>query len=638
VVKNKGLIFIETKEEVDLYLDYLDDNTVVEVVSLLPEERATLDSADVKYKNCSEYFNLNSHIETSKKCRKIIEHIRPLILALYQDRVVDAFERTALYYFKFYLTYLISQISIIHNAFVSIRPDYLLVLPFGSISGLDAQLKNDGGLLNAIVEQYALDNDIEIVYLASNSKGHKKNKTKKNSLVEMLAFEVSLFMYRMIPKSVNVIGAPYDTIGMPNLLTKVSKKYTKTLIVYYSTTSKTIKNRVFDQLKGESLTFYSLKAYIPKMKRNVLYNNINKCVELVCIKVNKKNNDFVFKNVSLNKLLTPYIENGLKIKMNDLCHNIWALNRIFRVKKPSVIFAQHSLGLSSAFGEMCLSEKIPSMLIPHGSFVPQTGEVPEYEWREHARTLFETSYKFVAIQTPIAKKYYDNQCIKLGAVKMSKPINTGPLLFANQDRMHYSDNLIFKGPHNKKILLHAGTPKSFTGFRPFIYETIDEYVNNINDIIKAVDLLPDVYLIIRFREVYGLSLNAFENLLCDSINYEICSDGVFLDYLLSSDLTISYSSTAIEESLKNNIPVLQYDSDDKYMHIESMIIDENKGFKPYPIYYCTDKSSLYFSLKLIFENLDLINKCNKWTDYQSNIDRDLGWVDEVMGEDASRNS
>ena len=100
MVKNKGLIFIETKEEVDLYLDYLDDNTVVEGVSLLPEERATLDSADVKYKNCSEYFNLNSHIETSKKCRKIIEHIRPLILALYQDRVVDAFERTALYYFK----------------------------------------------------------------------------------------------------------------------------------------------------------------------------------------------------------------------------------------------------------------------------------------------------------------------------------------------------------------------------------------------------------------------------------------------------------------------------------------------------------------------------------------------------------
>ena len=98
---------------------------------------------------------------------------------------------------------------------------------------------------------------------------------------------------------------------------------------------------------------------------------------------------------------------------------------------------------------------------------------------------------------------------------------------------------------NKIIILHAGTPKSSKGLRPYVYETVDEYIENINSLIKVIDKFEDMHLIVRFRPSDYLTLSDFQELLVKSSCYSIHSKGTFEDYLTIADLLVSYSSTTI---------------------------------------------------------------------------------------------
>ena len=102
-----------------------------------------------------------------------------------------------------------------------------------------------------------------------------------------------------------------------------------------------------------------------------------------------------------------------------------------------------------------------------------------------------------------------------------------------------------------------------------IYETLDEYIKNINDLILAVSKVPSVYLAIRLRRKTfpGMSLTEIHNLFYKIDCYDIFTEGDFDNYLSVADLVVSYSSTAIEEALIKDIPVLLYDPAGKYSHI-----------------------------------------------------------------------
>ena len=97
----------------------------------------------------------------------------------------------------------------------------------------------------------------------------------------------------------------------------------------------------------------------------------------------------------------------------------------------------------------------------------------------------------------------------------------------------------------------------------------------------SINSIPNLYLAIRFRPIEGISLDDLRLSLIKSNCYGIYIDGVFEDYLLGSDLLLSYSSTAIEEALQNHVPVLQYDPDGKYEHVSAQELtatEKNKKF------------------------------------------------------------
>jgi hypothetical protein len=337
---------------------------------------------------------------------------------------------------------------------------------------------------------------------------------------------------------------------------------------------------------------------------------------------------FQFCGVDVTNLIIEYISNELTREMRRLNGRIGALYRIFDASAPNAVFSQQAVGLSYALGEICRNHKIPGMLITHGSHVPHTQEIAKKEWSEHARTLLTTHYPYVAVQTLWADRFLRDQT---GFI--SKPILTGPLLFAQKSQLDEPHELLRQRVYarnvNEKIILHAGSPKPWRSFRPWVYETLDEYVRNINQLIAAVQEVPEVHLAIRYRPMCDLSTERFKSLLLESNCYKVYDKGSFDEYLLAADMLVSYSSTAIEEALQNRIPVLQYDPDAKYWHIP--IHDYfGKSQRHTKVVQCasTHADLLKILIELVNTNSDDI-KSTDWDDHSMRSNKS-SWVHEMF--------
>ena len=62
------------------------------------------------------------------------------------------------------------------------------------------------------------------------------------------------------------------------------------------------------------------------------------------------------------------------------------------------------------------------------------------------------------------------------------------------------------------VFLHASTPKSLSKW-PWIYESYNEYVNNIKDLIDKFKNLSNIELRIRFREGPECDLETLKKLV-----------------------------------------------------------------------------------------------------------------------------
>jgi hypothetical protein len=300
------------------------------------------------------------------------------------------------------------------------------------------------------------------------------------------------------------------------------------------------------------------------------------------------------------------------------------------VVQPQYVFSQHSLGVNYALGEFCAENIIPSLLIPHGSYVPHNDSIADLEWSRHAQTMINSKFPFAALQTPWASKFLKEQRSVL-----SQGVITGPLIFGKKyDDINVDDGVkhrLYKGHKDKRIILHASSPRVWKSLRTWVYETSDEYIKNINQVISAIDEISDIYLAIRFRPTTSLSLSDFKASLLPARCYGIFSEGAFGEYLINSDLLISYSSTTIEEALQNHIPVLQYDPDGKYEHIPGVKLTNRDDKNTVSSVY-TVSSQKDLSPALIWWNRHHDADENKkidWSSHVYNTDDEMSWLNLI---------
>lgn len=133
------------------------------------------------------------------------------------------------------------------------------------------------------------------------------------------------------------------------------------------------------------------------------------------------------------------------------------------------------------------------------------------------------------------------------------------------------------GAARPRRILHAGTYKRLSGWRPWIYETSWEFAQGLVDLAQAVVGLDDVELVIRVREAPECSIATLRRLLPDHPRIRLKTDGAFLEDLAESDVLVSYASTTIEEALAARRPVLLWGGSPRYRHLPARLTPPRRG-------------------------------------------------------------
>ena len=448
----KGLIFIDNVNEIEAIEQNSIENIIV--IAMRPSVCIELSRRGIPFENTKLFFGIDGHRETHIRSKLIVEGLHPFLNKINANGVNHAFEKTWVVYFRIYLNYLLSMLFIINSATQSHNPSKFIIVK--------NKYKNHNSLAE-IVEKYAVSNGINIQY--SNKVVSNDVLVKKDKLILMwaakLAFDFQLRLFSIIMNSRNTFLALSDTSNMPRVVQRVGKYFGNSLPVYFSIHKKTLVIRMIEMFKGNSFSFLCTSRYIPYYLRVIFQDKYDNCSIEIRTWLCSVNSKIVVYDVDLSHSIMACVENELKNKMLALYGEIISLNRVLTSVKPRGVFAQHSLGVGYALGEICLKENIPGLLITHGSHTPHTDLLASYEWSIHAQQMFNGMYPFVSIQTPWAKKFLKKQ-----EVVISKAIDTGPLIYAQgSNNIHSKFEMRCKlfGKYNaqKRVILHASSPKGF---------------------------------------------------------------------------------------------------------------------------------------------------------------------------------
>lgn len=303
----------------------------------------------------------------------------------------------------------------------------------------------------------------------------------------------------------------------------------------------------------------------------------------------ENNNIDIFKDIIFN-ILKDYCYRQTKIKNSiEKLINKSALDKVF--------VDQLRFGVATVLANLCKQKNIDVILVPHGSVSEPDGEISEFVLKICGRGL---------IFSNLASHVVSQSKISFNAIKY---FQKDPKIYKTEPILYGKTKLINEHSKNEFIFLHASTPKSLNKW-PWIYENYFEYVQNLKTIIHETANFKNVKLIIRFREGPECDLKTFKKLieLKKNKHVQISNNKNFFDDLKLSNCLISFSSTAIEETICLNKQVMIFSNHKSYRHINFPLTEMS-------IIYA-NKNNLAAKLKNILSN-KLIIKNNILWDQQS---------------------
>ena len=215
--------------------------------------------------------------------------------------------------------------------------------------------------------------------------------------------------------------------------------------------------------------------------------------------------------ITFAEVVARKIRRGIRPVILGLHRRAAALKLLLDDLQPSLVFSNGCRIDDMIVGELCRAANIPSMMITHGSHTPPSGEAERYEWGEHGRRLINAPYRFTALQSPVAEEF------RKVFPSDSEGTRTGPVIWATSDDRERSDGLrrrMMGDVDEDRIIVHAGTPKAEReGMRFHVYETLDEYVQGIRDLVAAVERVEGTRLIVKFRPMPQLGLEDLNTLV-----------------------------------------------------------------------------------------------------------------------------
>jgi len=602
----KNLILVEFADEVDLCIKILGDEFLKQpenyIVAFEPRAQTKLRRLGITYGNTFTFFGRKGHENCLRQTERIIRKVRESICITDELDVNEGYTNTLILYLRLLLHECLFLAEVIDTAVNTLKPTSI-IYPRPAARFHDLMLSESDRLLGEVARQYCEKAGIKSKQLGQARGFQKTGRLMKEAkrLGIRLVFPLLLTGYSRGFKDKLPILIPVQSHGLPAFVSKIHEMYPSSFLVFLEA-KKNILHDVRDILfKRDFWCFFSLPTHTASKDKKkfdlVVQRNVRKIEDIF-----ETEHDLLkYRGIDLRPILKLYLERAVVPGLLDLYGKTKSLNKILETRKPALVISQNSAGIGCNLGELCRKYGVPSLLISHGSHVPPKNEFESIEWGDHGLGLMNTPYEYLALQTPWAAGYLEHFPTE------SKTLVTGPLIFARRANALKSKtelrNQILPGVKAKWVILHAGTPKRRGSRRFYVYETDDEYVENINSLIRAVEKLKDTYLVVRFRPEPRFDVEDLMTLLVESDCYGIHPEGSFEDFMLMADLLVSYSSTTIEEALQNRIPVLQYDPQGKYCHVPcNNILGRDTPPHPDACYFVGAEHELFYGLSWIIEN------------------------------------
>ena len=339
------------------------------------------------------------------------------------------------------------------------------------------------------------------------------------------------------------------------------------------------------------LTPYDKNINIIKKIIYKLFLNVNFFKFIYNLKKNKTlkipNINFKYKDKKIKDILVLRFQEE-KINLINLQIKCKAIDTLFNKINFITVFSNNVRGDQGYYLERACSINIPTISVPHGTVAEYYNKYDKIYKKNISEAIIYQKAKYIASQSLIAKKFFLQQKNKF----KKNFIDTGNLIFC--------ESMSRKKKEKKIKILFAVTLKKFFNIQFLGVEMYYEFLDNLkflNRIAKKNNL--DIY--VKLHPAGEKSKNdlisIFPNLIFTNKNL----DGI----LNIVDLTISFSSTVIEDSLNSFVPVILLDRWYRYKHCHA---EKNYHKKNASVYYINDESNLLKCIETINNSKNIIFK------------------------------
>ena len=628
------LILVEHAYQVELFNEYFCSLKFEEeyvVLAISPSAQVELRKRGTPFIKSNHYFTNEDHRSVSEKSHEMTKLIRENFWLEDNFGVRHAYETEFVNFFRHhYLNYWLSVIKILDNAVDDLSIDTIYVPSSPIPQDFEKNIAESGTMLGYICQHYSAHKGLDV---SVHHDPHNLKVSKSALLpdfIKRLSFSLQLCLYKLMCSKKYVIWATHSAYNIPRVMESLSKNVEHPFLVGGTNHRKL--GFLWSFLRRERFKLHDFPPPPSKQGKKIFLAQYDCAIRRIKSVIRENKAEYTFLGTSMEHPIVAYLENGLRNQLQETFKGVEAFFRVIKQRKPDFLISNQATGFHYAIGELCCLNNIKAMLISHGTHVSHSNSLARAEWKENSHFMIYSHFPMVAAQTPLMQKFLDDT-----EPVLSLPVLTGPLLFSKPDpnkdykalRRHlYSEN------HEKKIILHAATPFPWNNFQPWITLTQDEYVHQINDLIRVVENIPNSFLAIRVRlkSFGGMSLNAIRSLFVQSDCYEVCVEGAFEDYLLTSDLLVSFSSTTIEEALQNKIPVLQYDPFNRYSHIpathlKTVSLEESV---PSAVYYVSSYNDLSTGLNWIIDEHLRCKTSQSSVDWNNYIMHENDWISNLL--------
>ena len=613
------VVLVEFLDEAEAYVSRCRsqgvDPSAILVISLDSKVQAWLIQQGVRCVNTLPYFTTASHARALRKSHQLLGWLEPRIQLEDQLGVKDAYSNDLLWYTRYFTNHLIWLAEVLSQV-IEQHPGAVVMAPRGQPAGSGGPMLTEGErYLGSLAREFCLRQGLPFEAIDFPSTPQRKkpsinNKRWLHSLGYRLGAPLHRAALRRLGKRQPLLVLTHGH-RMNALVEQARKEAPEYPWVVRGESGRSTRGvtLLLRALRGATagLSRDNGSLYIGEVWHQVLAGNLkgqpsfnaslSHTLERLAVDVEREEELFTHQGVPFGVHYAHKLRTGILNAISDLHREVCAIDQVLSLLHPRLVMAPFGRKFAHVIGDLAQRRGIPGLLISHGSFTPLKDDLEEKAWPFHAYGMLHGSYTHAALQTPLAEAFAQQ------VPSSARFLRTGPLVWGMPVNREASTSLkskLIAGGDKCRVVVHAGTPKPRGSTHFHVYETPDEYVAAVRDLVLAVNELDGVFLVVRYRPS-GLSAEDLRLLLPSSDKYCISMSEPFPDVLGLADLLVSFSSTTIEEALQNRVPVLLYGGEGRYQHVEALEVTPEKPVESRAVYSVARAGHLADALRRILD-------------------------------------